>query len=122
MSQIMTFLDNLLGFILISGIPLLVVVVFLKNTRKKTKVIEEHSGMAKLIKKGDSRMTYHFGNVPINRDCFEVIFLVNDEQIIFEVSMFEYAVLEEGDEGLLVYSTNNIISFGDKLKRVIEDA
>lgn len=57
------------------------------------------------------------GRIPSPTDLFEVTFKLEDgSQIIFEVSVYEYNVIEIGDEGILKYQGSKIISFGDKIK------
>lgn len=57
------------------------------------------------------------GKIPTPTDLNEVTFqFENGTQKSFEVSIFEYNVLEIGDCGELIYRGNEIVSFADKIK------
>lgn len=63
--------------------------------------------------------------VPILKPIYEVVFLIQEEEVLFALSSFEYDVLEEGNQGKIKYRKgkycNELISFADKIKEVIEE-
>lgn len=58
------------------------------------------------------------GEVPFSNDLCELEFDVGNNHLVFEVSIFEYNVVEEGMVGLLVYQGYELISFGSWIKDV----
>lgn len=60
--------------------------------------------------------------IPVIKPIYEVVFEAEGMDILFSLSVFEYDVLEVGDQGLLTYHQkkhcNELISFADKIKEL----
>ena len=71
-------------------------------------------------KVNDKRCMDYFqcpGKIPNPIGLYEVDFITEDNEILtFELSEFEYNVLEIGDSAVLTYENRNIISFGEIIK------
>lgn len=80
--------------------------------------MERKSVLATLVDK--QQLSYHPipGKVPAPTEFYELEFQVEEQVLIFEVSVFEYTVMELGDTGALIYAGNRLISFADKIKEV----
>ncbi|SJZ83157.1 hypothetical protein [Anaerorhabdus furcosa] len=81
----------------------------------ETRIIEH----AKVIKK----VAYDYfsipGDLPFPSNEYEILFQTPSNEIIdCTCSIFEYQVLEEGDEGELIIKDHEIIKFADKIKEV----
>lgn len=71
---------------------------------------------ARLVKKLSEDYYPIPGRVPEPTKVYDLLFcLENQADLVCSVSRFEYEVLEEGDQGELVYEGNQIISFANKL-------
>lgn len=79
-------------------------------------------GFARLVKKEDiPYVDLATGRgIPIQKPIFDLIFDCNGEEITCSVSELEYEVVEEGDEGAIVFVRHKhyieLISFADKIK------
>lgn len=51
----------------------------------------------------------------MNKEVYDVVFNADGERITVSVSMVEFNVLKEGDQGKLVLADHEIESFGDIL-------
>ncbi|MEG0168644.1 hypothetical protein [Anaerorhabdus sp.] len=61
------------------------------------------------------------GDLPFPNQEYDVQFKTDTDEIIdCTCSIFEYQVLEEGDEGELVLNGHQIIRFADKIKEITE--
>lgn len=57
------------------------------------------------------------GKIPEPKGLYEADFMTDDGTILtFEISVFDYQVLEIGQSAILTYQSNSIISFGDIIK------
>lgn len=56
------------------------------------------------------------GKVPSPEDFYELIFMTEEGMKTFEVSVFEYNVVDVGMEGTLVFQGYQLLSFGDWIK------
>ena len=73
---------------------------------------------AKLIDKKENEYFRIPGKIPTPEQIFELIFMTEEGTKTFEVSMFEYNVVEIGMEGLLVFQGYQLISFGKWIKDI----
>lgn len=72
---------------------------------------------AKVIKKIASDYFPVPGDLPFPTNEYEILFQTEDKEIIdCSCSIFEFQVLEEGDEGELVIRDHEILRFADKIK------
>ena len=88
------------------------------SNRRKRKIFSEE---ATIIKKEYFRVSGLDFGYPKYDDSFEITFQLKNKEKTFEVSQFEYELLEEGDKGILCFDRYKIISFGEKLKKPEED-
>ena len=56
------------------------------------------------------------GKVPSPKAFYELIFMTEGGMKTFEVSVFEYNVVDVGMEGTLVFQGYQLLSFGDWIK------
>ena len=56
------------------------------------------------------------GKVPSPEAFYELIFMTEEGMKTFEVSVFEYNVVDVGMEGTLVFQGYQLLSFGDWIK------
>ena len=88
------------------------------------KKYERNSINATLVKKVESIHYPMPGNMPFHETMYELLFATENGQLNFEVSIFEYNVVQLGNEGILVFEKDKIISFGDWLstgKEIVEE-
>ncbi len=74
------------------------------------------SEKAKLIKKESSKYFPIPGRIPTPEMFYELVFETDNGIKSFQVSEFEYEVVEEGYEGELITEGTEIVSFGTWLK------
>ena len=85
----------------------------LRYTRNK---FRKESISAKLIKKKEGEYFAIPGKVPSPEAFYELIFMTEEGMKTFEVSVFEYNVVNVGMEGTLVFQGCQLLSFGDWIK------
>lgn len=87
--------------------------LMLRYTRNK---FRKESISAKLIEKKEGEYFAIPGKVPSPEAFFELIFMTEVGMKTFEVSVFEYNVVDVGMEGTLVFQGYQLLSFGDWIK------
>ena len=85
----------------------------LRYTRNK---FRKESISAKLIEKKEGEYFAIPGKVPSPEAFYELIFMTEVGMKTFEVSVFEYNVVDVGMEGTLVFQGYQLFSFGDWIK------
>lgn len=73
---------------------------------------------AKLIEKKAADYFPIPGKIPTPEQLYELVFETAEGIFSFEVSVFEYNIVEKGMEGTLVYQGCKLISFADRIKDV----
>lgn len=98
--------------------PALIIAKFYKKRNRK-KESNHRKVHAKCILK-ECWLDEHVGveiGIVMRDDKFRLVFSFEDEEKTFVVSKLVYDCVEEGDEGLLEYSIDEIVSFSDKIKK-----
>lgn len=109
-------------------VVILMVVVFLSSilafgrrifkVKRKLKV---YTCNATVLKKEQLHVSDLEFGYPRYRESHEVTFQLDGKTKTFCLSPFEYAVLEEGESGLLTYNRYHLLSFKDKIKLADEE-
>lgn len=73
---------------------------------------------AKLLQKKESEYYSIPGKDPYPKKIYELEFCIGDSKVIFEVSKFEFDVVEEGMKGKLKYQGYELLSFGNWIKEI----
>lgn len=99
-----------------------VIIAKLRNKHNRMKVENNREVYAKCILK-ESWLDDHIDlglQIVIRDDKYRLVFAFEGEEKTFLVPKLVYDCVEEGDEGLLVFNCNDIVSFSDKIHKYEE--